>query len=280
MDAQELELLLIDPLRVQNGGLFMSRGNAFHPTRTIDSHELIFVKQGTLDMWEENQNFHLEAGDTLILWPGRRHGGLTEMQPDLRFFWMHFEVTHSLENTTKKNHTSILKIPQFKRVNRPDKLEILFRMFLEDQETGELQPFTANTLMMLILTEVGLMPKVRPTLNDDSNVIATAAHTYIRINFDSTLTASSVAEAIGYNVDYLGRIYKQEYGLTLTQAIHRRRMKKACEWLLDTNLSVGQVAKKCGFNDPDYFRRIFRRHTQMTPGVYRQTYTRLHVNTH
>jgi AraC-like DNA-binding protein len=85
---------------------------------------------------------------------------------------------------------------------------------------------------------------------------------------------------MGYNVDYLGRIYKQEYGLTLTQAIHRRRVKKACEWLLDTNLPVGHIAIKCGFNDPDYFRRIFRRQTQMTPGEYRQNYSHVHVNTH
>ena len=46
-----------------------------HPTRIISSHELILVRQGRLEMWEEEKAFALEEGHTLHLWPGRRHGG-------------------------------------------------------------------------------------------------------------------------------------------------------------------------------------------------------------
>jgi hypothetical protein len=60
-----LSLRTYCPLKAQNAGLFISRGAAMHPTRVIDSHELIFVKQGELDMWEGEQVFHLQAGQTL-----------------------------------------------------------------------------------------------------------------------------------------------------------------------------------------------------------------------
>ena len=70
-----LHLNIISPIRAQNAGLFVSRGGATHPTRVIDSHELILVKEGCLDMWEKDQSFHVEAGQSLHLWPGRRHGG-------------------------------------------------------------------------------------------------------------------------------------------------------------------------------------------------------------
>ncbi|MBZ0285415.1 MAG: hypothetical protein K8L97_32075 [Anaerolineae bacterium] len=40
------------PIKAQNAGLFISHGTAMHPTCVITSHELIFVKQGELDMWE------------------------------------------------------------------------------------------------------------------------------------------------------------------------------------------------------------------------------------
>jgi AraC-like DNA-binding protein len=115
---------------------------------------------------------------------------------------------------------------------------------------------------------------------EDLNVVATWAHTYIRMNLDRPITASKTATALGYNVDYLGRIYRQAYGCTLTEAIHRRRIKKACEELLNGRLTISQIASNCGFSDPDYFRRIFKRHMQTTPGEYRDANAQLHVITH
>jgi AraC-like DNA-binding protein len=41
---------------------------------------------------------------------------------------------------------------------------------------------------------------------------------------------------------------------------------------------VDEVARRCGFEDPGYFRRIFRRHEQMSPRAYRHLYGRVHVN--
>jgi AraC-like DNA-binding protein len=276
MSINEIEILMSSPIKAQNGGLFISRGNAMHPTRIIDSHELIFVKQGELDMWEEEQIFHLTAGQCLHLYPGRRHGSIKIMPPDLKFYWLHFEVTED----TVDNNTPIIRIPQVKQVSRPEKLEMLFRMFMEDQETEILEPVTANLLTALILSEVNLSKDNSAVETADISVLASSAHSYIRMNFDVSITASKIADMIGCNVDYLGRIYKKIYGCTLTEAIHKRRVKVACQMLLDTNLPVQHIASKCGFSDPDYFRRIFRRHTEMTPGDYRNAYSHVHVITH
>ncbi len=64
------------------------------------------------------------------------------------------------------------------------------------------------------------------------------------MNFDRPITTSKVAEALGYNADYLGRIYRHVYGITVTEAIHRTRISKACDFLLDTSLTIEQVAQK------------------------------------
>src|SRR5690606_36106166 len=95
---------------------------------------------------------------------------------------------------------------------------------------------------------------------DDLSAVAMWAHSYIRMNFDRPITASKVAEHLGYNVDYLGRVYHESYDCTLTEAIHRRRIDKACQYLLNSRLTIGQIALNCGFNDSDYFRRIFKRY--------------------
>jgi AraC-like DNA-binding protein len=272
-----LQLRMFSPLKAQNAGLFISRGNAMHPTRVIDSHELIFVKQGELDMWEDEQVFHLEAGQTLHLWPGRQHGSTKPMPPGLKFYWIHFEIE---ERQITYEFSPAVTIPQVVQMAQPERLEWLFRTFLDDQEGGVLQPHSANLLTTMMLVEVANSCIERHPNTEDANAVATWAHTYIRINYDRPITTSKVAEALRYNADYLGRIYRQVYGCTLTEAIHRRRVHFACQYLLDTNLTIEQIAQKCGFTDPDYFRRVFRRYMQISPGDYRNEYSRLHVNTH
>jgi AraC-like DNA-binding protein len=271
------------PLKAQNAGLFISRGAAMHPTRIIDSHELIFVKQGELDMWEDDQVFHLEAGNTLHLWPGRQHGSTKPMPLGLKFYWIHFEIeerNHREWSGFGDEFAPAVKVPQVNRIGQPERLERLFRTFLDDQETGLLHPYSANLLTMLMLIEVAQSHEEQPATPDDINVVATWAHTYIRMNYDRPINTSLIAERLGYNADYLGRIYRRVYGCTLTQAIHNRRVQMACDYLLDSNMTIEHIAQKCGFSDPDYFRRVFRRHMHISPGDYRNEYSHMHVNTH
>jgi len=271
------------PLEAQNAGLFISRGAAMHPTRVINSHELIFVKQGELDMWEEDRVFHLEAGQTLHLWPGRRHGSTKPMPLGLKFYWIHFHIEDQAvkgQYSGERDILSFIQVPQVNRLNQPERLERLFRMFLEEQETGMLHPYAANLLTMLMLTEVVQSCEEKPANTADLNAVATWAHNYLRINYDRPITTSRIAAALGYNADYLGRIYRKVYGCTLTEAIHRRRVSKACEYLVDSSMTVEQIAQKCGFADPDYFRRIFRQYMQTSPGNYRSAFSRVHVNSH
>jgi AraC-like DNA-binding protein len=282
-DLDSLSIPVNQPIKAQNAGLFVSRGQAAHPTRVIQSHELIFIKQGELDLWEEGQEFHLVAGQTLHLHPGRQHGSHQPMPPSLRFYWIHFELMPEPVgdlNCVASHYVSRIPIPQVATLPQPERLERLFRTFLEDQETGLLHPYAANLLATLMLLEVVQAQSGPAAQGDEANALATRANSYIRMNFDRPITASRVADALGYNTDYLGRIYHKLYGYTLTEAIHRRRIEKACEWLRDTNLTILEVAARCGFADGDYFRRVFRRVMQTSPGEYRDEASRVHINTH
>jgi AraC-like DNA-binding protein len=282
MNTENMLLLRTNhPLKAQNAGLFISRGGAMHPTRIISSHELIFVKEGALDMWENEQEFHLEAGQSLHLWPGRQHGSTKPMPLGLKFYWIHFDVENdSVEHDGGEAFTPFTKVPQVKTVARPERLEHLFRMFLDDQEIGALTLYTASLLTSLMLAEVAHVQEDRAVVSQNVKAVVLWAHTYIKLNYQKPLTAGKIAEMLRYNPDYLGRIYAEAYGCTLTEAIHQRRIHEACKYLLDTEMTIEQIAQKCGFADPDYFRRIFRRYMQTTPGIYRRNFTRIHVNTH
>ena len=132
-----------------NAGRFISRGHGRHPSRTIHSHELIYVLSGTLDMFEEDREFHLKKGERLLLFPERRHGGLSAYSPELSFFWMHF--TPAEEEARNALRTSPQQLP----VRDPEAFVAFCNLLLLEQKSelsgiapdpqnGDLPPGTAS----------------------------------------------------------------------------------------------------------------------------------------
>lgn len=271
-----LTLNMTSPIKAQNAGLFISRGQGVHPTRILDSHELILVKSGQLALWEEDQSFLLEAGQTLQLYPGRRHGGTSQYPKGLEFYWVHFEM---YQDMLSPDGEIGLAIPQVNYLQRPEKLEVLFRYFLDSQEADDLSQESANLLVQLMLAEIANSSAQDKNDSEKVNSLATTVHNYIWMNNDESLTAGQVAESLGYNPDYLGRIYRKIYGCTITQAIHQSRVARACRLLMDSDLNIEEIARICGFSDSDYFRRIFRRYKHITPLAFRKLNARIYVNT-
>jgi AraC-like DNA-binding protein len=261
------------PVKALNAGLFISRGKGSHPARSIDSHELIFVKRGYLELREEDLSFCLPAGHALHLWPNRQHSGSAPFPPDLSFYWIHFEVQSS-----ELPDEPTIEVPQVMQVGRPERLEHLFRHFLDDQEAGQLEQHAANLLVMLMLCELARDAN-QDALAANEATLAGQAEAYIRLHYDQSISATVVANALGYNVDYLGRIFHKVYGHTLTDAIHIRRLRIARNHLLDSSMTVEDIARACGFTDAGYFRRIFYRHQGMSPSAFRRQFARYHVNT-
>ncbi|MBA4388737.1 MAG: AraC family transcriptional regulator [Verrucomicrobia bacterium] len=262
-------------VRVQNGGLFVSRGRGTHPTRIIDSHELIFVRSGVLGIFEADKRFQPGAGDILHLWPGRRHGGTAIYPADLSFYWIHFHLDTAGAGRTRVSNQ--LALDQHKAVARPDRLTELFRLFLDDQETGRLTPLSGSLLMAAILTEAAMTTAANDT-SPGASLVAQAEQ-YMVSHFHEPVSASVVARQMRCNPDYLGRVFRSARGKTLTETIHHLRIRHARKLLMDSTMNIDEIAAACGFNDAVYFRRVFLRAEGLPPGKFRRLYGRLHINT-
>jgi AraC-like DNA-binding protein len=62
--------------------------------------------------------------------------------------------------------------------------------------------------------------------------------------------------------------FKEQFGITPLQYINRERLKLAKQLLADRSNTVSQVSMQCGFNDTNYFIRLFRSAEGITPGTY------------
>ena len=57
-------------------------------------------------------------------------------------------------------------------------------------------------------------------------------------------------------------------GKTPVELIKTMRMKRACELMKETTLSVADIAEQTGFQTPGYFIKVFKNHFGETPGYY------------
>ena len=267
-------------LRAHNAGLFIYRGIGIHPTRILDSYEILFVDSGTLSLWEEDRHFDIGPGESLLLVPGMRHGGAVDYPQDLRFYWMHFDVLSEASGDSSPGGGIEIHLQQHTRVSRTDRLTELFRMFLDDQEAGGLEQTTSNLLLCLILSEIAKPGRVVED-NLRSTAIANKARQYIKTHFHESLTTSTIGKAIEINSDYLERIFKRSFNQTIIQAIHHHRIRYSRRLILDEmhNLNIDQIADQSGYTDSGYFRRVFKKQVGMTPMAFRKLHARVHVNT-
>ncbi len=88
-------------------------------------------------------------------------------------------------------------------------------------------------------------------------------------DLSGNITPGALAEICELTPQRLARLSKRVFGLTTTQLITKIRISVASRLLLETELSVSQVAQKCGFYDHSAFTRAFRSATGLTPTDFR-----------
>jgi len=166
--ADCLEIRFFYPVEALNAGFFVSTGSGIHATRVLDTYELLFVARGELELFEEERSFTVRENQALILWPGRKHGGLRPFPVDLSFYWLHFKL-HSGE---ERMFNAFVQPTQLTTLSRPERMVELFRRFLDDQESGLHQPLAASHDVTLMLCELAHSAEAENPDEDNETVLA------------------------------------------------------------------------------------------------------------
>ncbi|MGN1140136.1 MAG: response regulator [Oliverpabstia sp.] len=103
---------------------------------------------------------------------------------------------------------------------------------------------------------------------DGKNKIQMAVQ-FIKDHYRDNLTVNDLAEMYGMSPNYFSSIFKKEMKLSPVNYITGIRMEKAKELLEYSELSVVEIAQKTGYEDGQYFFRVFKKYTGMTPLQYR-----------
>ncbi len=100
--------------------------------------------------------------------------------------------------------------------------------------------------------------------------LAAQAMRHLRDRIGHRLTAEGISRSLGVSKRTLERRFSQAVGHGVAEEIRRRRLAQAAELLRWTDLSLKQVARRCGFPSSAHFGLTFRKWQSVTPGAYRR----------
>jgi len=275
---QRFVLGIRSPIESENAGLFISRGLGRHPDRVIASYELILVTAGTLRLSEEGRDFTVSAGEYLILVPGVRHWAKENYPPGLEFYWLHFRIVPEGRSEAARGTVGI-DMARHGQVGDPERLEELFRWFLDAQEKQDLDAKLANMLCLMMLSVLDHQGRWPSTDDERIPMLARQAKRILARSFQEEVSTGLIARRLTCNPDYLGRLYRRHFGVSIMDDLHGLRIRLAKKLLMDENLNVNEVAVRCGYRDATFFRRMFKRLVGLTPKAFRNLYSHMHINT-
>lgn len=125
-------------------------------------------------------------------------------------------------------------------------------------------------------TRKGLMNKIVDDTLLQANQISTMNKSvqevldYVEDHFYEDISLKGMAEIVHLNASYLSSLFKEEVEMTFSEYLTRRRLQEAKKLLMQTDLTVNEIAEKVGYQTAKYFIKLFKQYEKATPSSYRK----------
>lgn len=197
-------------------------------------------------MLKGNINGAIEAFKDIYLWLASNYcedmDRIKSKLIDL-IFVIERTLPYKISSFSKSKQAYILRIL---KTNDMEELELQF-MHLLFELSEEIQE--------QITSEIdGIIPKVLNYLNN---------------NYYNNITLNDAAKSVNLSYYYFSKIFKDEVGKNFVDYLTELRIEKSMKFLRNNSMSIKEVCYKIGYNDPNYYCKIFKKITGMTPTEYR-----------
>lgn len=253
----------------QNGGLFLV-DRAYSPFRMpVHVHEgvnLYFVLQGGITEAHRRRQWLIEPTTLCFLPPGEPHAN--EFHRGTRTF----EIFP--EDAWMERIRAYCTLPEEPCHLRSDVLaRLALRLQREFRENDAAAPLAIEGLILEIFAEVcrqqdtdAIRPVRRPRWLDQVIDL-------LHARFTESPSLEEVAGAVGVHPTHLARMFRRHYGCSVGDYVRKLRIEQARRDLLSPETPLVDIAVTAGYSDQSHFTVAFKRHTGMTPGEFRRSFS-------
>ena len=239
--------------------------------------ELIHVREGRLELYIDNQTVCAEAGDLALIGEGVIHGGEPEQCVyecvvfDAGMLLQLDACKRALKPVT--NHSLFLKGGDID--GEPSLRDSVNRLFAEVASGIEgSEPVVLGALYALFgaLARNHAMARLHmtaPQFHQKAEQLKPALE-YIETHYGQQITLDALARLTGLSPKYFCRFFHTIVHRSPIDYVNYYRIECASHFLTATDMTVAEIAQRCGYNDSSFFIKQFRKYKGTTPRRYRQ----------
>ena len=231
---------------------------------------LIHTDSGTGQFSTRQGSFTAREGEVVLYAPGDLQDYRTAPEEDYwDLTWVHFRPRPSWEAWLQwPRHENGLRHLSLEDENDEPFRAALMRMWKFSRRgiPGSLD-FASNALEEALLWANVVASRTGKVPPDER---VRQAADYLSAHLREPFRLEKLAARCGLSVSRLAHLFKEQMGHTPQQFLERQRMQHARQLLRLTGLSVGEVAREVGYDDPFYFSNRFRRNVGQSPLRFRR----------
>ena len=233
------------------------------PLHYHNLYEIYYLTKGNCQYFIDNRSYQMQAGDILLIPQEAIHKVVYDGKPHSRLL-INFDRSYVLESLLPMlpSLVYVARVPRIQKV-----LENLFQKIRGEYEHPD--DFSKEYIKCYVSELVLLLARAQKSRikePSDGNNFVEQAISYVQQNYMNKITLVEVAKYCAVSAEHLSRSFKKKTGAGFSEYLTLYRLKCAQEMLFYyPDLSISEIAYKCGFNDGNYFSVVYKRWCGVSP---------------
>lgn len=248
-----------------------------------DYLELSYVINGYGSETLNGITHQIKPGSISFLLPHHIHEIHSNPQNPLQLFCCMFDISLIFESPTDAELGRILlqtgnKIPSYNDLNESDTLKMnqLCRTLFNEYQSSNIGKYSVIRAKVIEALVIYARSHSATLLTYPNNLNAKMKKSweiiqFVHTNYLNELTQDELCKKIDVSSAYISRLFKKLLNIHFQDYIHILRVRRASSLLLTTEMSILDISVDSGFESFRTFSRVFKKHTGMSPRVFRQT---------
>lgn len=234
------------------------------PRHPASNHIFLLVTGGSIVYEIGQTTYPLSTGDILFIPQDAQRAAWNESRHAHSMYVAHFHLELGTERLPMLLSPSALQV----KTSDLDYMKQRFKHLI--QQWLRKSPFSDSLCHAILLEMLSIFNEEAQyrTVPDKAYSIVQRLQQYILQHYRRPITIAELGEHVGRTPNYVGNVFKQVTGLTITDYIHNIRISAACDLLTASPMSIREVSEFLGFCEPSYFNKVFKKITGLNPSAF------------
>ena len=253
------------------------------PLHSHDYIEMMYVCQGSITHKIGGETVTLNADDLLILGKDTKHSIASTSKNDIGInLIISTELFEDAYNKMRKN--SQLSNARIEALIRSEEnaycmfssgdclpvQNIMESMISSVICDGNASGYVLRQSVNLLICYLSSLFPDTPSGSDPKEKMKKKIMSYIESSY-STATLTEAAEMLGLSSSYLSRLVSEYFGVSFKKLLTATRFEMACSLLNTTDLPIGDIINRVGYENSSYFHKEFKKRFGATPNNFRRS---------